>query len=203
MCGFDMRRGHRLKTRIGSATEMDDEGLGDLPVHGVAALDYAERQIARDKLEQQRLGTGVPWWMIFLALVGLVSFAVGMVSMPQDQVMLNSGYILWGAGGLLSFYFSLRIVVGAFQEAPLQGLLVIIVPFYMLYYIFTRWDRVGAWFLFSLVGGVLQGAGYAAVVSLVPMFEQMMRDRKKDDYSMRPWHHRPVVTLVCRDTESA
>ena len=50
MCGYDTRLGRRLKTHTGSAVELDDEDLGELPTHGVEALDRAERQIARDKI---------------------------------------------------------------------------------------------------------------------------------------------------------
>ena len=151
MCGFDLRRGHRIKTRVGSGSEMDEEDLGDLPTHGNPVLDEAERKIVRTRLEQTRLTAGVPWWMVFLALLGLVGFAVGMVSMPQDQVMRNSGYVMMVAGSLMSFFFTLRLVIDAFKEAVLQGLLALFPP-YTLYFAITRWDRCAGLFLFIVAG---------------------------------------------------
>lgn len=117
MCGFDQRHGHRLKARIGSAVEMDDEELGDLPVHGVHQLDEAERRLARDQIQQSELGKGVPWWMILLAFLGVVGFAAGMVAMPQDMVVRDSGYVLIVAGSLMTFFFSLQILIIGFKES--------------------------------------------------------------------------------------
>ncbi len=198
ICGFDMRRGHRLKTRVGSAADMEDEELGDLPVHGNPMLDFAERQIARDKLEQQRLSTGTPWWMIMFAFLGVVGFAIGMVSMPQSLVVRNSGWVLIGFGGLVSFYYSVRLIVVAFKESLLQGLLVMFFPLYVCYYIFSRWDRVGPHFVLSLVGTVLIGLGVVMVVFVVPMFENM-KSKKKDKYGMLPWENRPTAVYYCHD----
>ncbi len=198
MCGFDMRKGHRIKTRVGTAVEMDVEDLGDLPVHGHPGLDAAERQIARDKMEQKMLATGAPWWMIMLAFLGVVGFAVGMVSMPQDQVVQNSGYILIVAGSLLSFFYTLRLLIDAFKESVLQGLL-LFVPFYVFYFVFSRWDRVGGLFLFLVFGNVLAWAGYGMVFVLVPIFERMAADKDKVGFDVRHWQHRPVAVLFCDD----
>ena len=121
MCGYDSRLGRRLKTHVGSAVEADDEDLGELPTHGVEALDKAERQIARDKLEQKRLIKGAPWWMILLAFLGLVGFAVGMVSMPQEDAMMNSGKLLQVVGSLIVAFYVLRILITAFKESVLEG----------------------------------------------------------------------------------
>ncbi len=185
MCGYDMRRGHRLKTRVGSAADMDDEELGELPVHGNPLLDFAERQIARDKLEQKRLGKGAPWWTILLAFLGVVGFAVGMISMPQDMVVRNSGWILAGFGGLMSFYFSLRLLIAAFKESVLQGVLVWLCPFYVLYYVASRWDRVGPYFILSLVGSFMIGFGYVMVFFLVPFFEGLMEEERREREEIR------------------
>jgi hypothetical protein len=160
-CGFDLRKGRRLQSRVGTVAELDEDEFAELPTHGNPQLDRAEREIARDKLEQERLGKGVPWWMLFLALVGLVGFAVGMVSMPQDRVMETSAYIVIGAGGLLGFVFGLRILIVAFQESVLQGLLYLFVPFYALFYIATRWERVGGLVMFCIAAVVMQIGGYA------------------------------------------
>lgn len=163
-CGFDLRKGQRLKSRVGSVSELDEDEFASLPTHGVPLLDHAERELARDKMEQARLDKGVPWWMIFLALVGLVGFAIGMVMMPQDRVMETSAYVLMGAGGLLGFVFGLRIVFVAFQESPLQGILYLFVPLYAFYYIVTRWERVGGLVIFCIAAGLMQGGGYVLLM---------------------------------------
>ncbi len=199
MCGFDLRRGHRLKTRVGSAADMDDDELGELPVHGNPMLDFAERQIARDKLEQSRLSTGAPWWMVMLAFLGVVGFAIGMVSMPQDLVVRNSGWVLVVFGALMSVYFNLRLLIAAFKESVLQGLLVWLCPFYVLYYVVSRWDRVGPFFVLSLVGSVLISMGYVMVVVLVPFFEGLMSDDDGKGYGWIPGDNRSVAVRHCHD----
>ncbi len=198
MCGFDLRRGHKIKTRVGSAVDFDDEGLGELPVHGNPALDHAERLIARDKLEQQRMSKGAPWWMIMLAFLGVVGFAIGMVSLPQDQVVQNSGMILVGFGSLICFYYSLRIFIAAFQESALHGFLMF-TGIYGLYYVFTRWDRVGPFFVLWLVGSALIGFGQLMTVVLVPFFQELIKDKEKEDQAMRHLENRPVAVCYCHD----
>jgi len=195
MCGFDTRLGRRLKTLAGSAIEIDDEDLGELPTHGVEALDRAERQIALDKLEQKRLITGAPWWMLFLALLGLVGFAVGMVLMPQESVMINSGIALQIGGGFISFLYGLRILIVAFKESVLQGLLYLIVPFYSLFYIITRWDRVAGLFILMLVGNAVIGLGF-----VLQALSPMLQPAPEDGRAMLELPPRTAIVMVFQDT---
>jgi len=195
MCGYDTRLGRRLKTLAGIAIEIDDEDLGDLTTHGVEALDRAERQIALDKLEQKRLIKGAPWWMLFLALLGLVGFAVGMVLMPQESVMINSGLALQIGGGFISFLYGLRILIVAFKESVLQGLLYLIVPFYALFYIITRWDRVAGLFILMVVGNAVVGLGFA-LQALSPMLQPAPDDGR----AMLELPPRTAIVMVFQDT---
>ena len=195
MCGYDTRVGRRLKTRVGTEVIEDDEGLGDLPTHGVAALDEAERQIARDKLEQKKLSKGAPWWLILIAFIGLVAFAISMVMLPQESVMDNSGLALQILGGVISFIYGLRMLIVAFKESALCGFLYILLPFYSLYWIITRWDRVGGLFIMSLVGSVIYGAG-VMLIALAPWVNSM---GEKEDASTASWigcRRQPSYALI-------
>lgn len=194
MCGFDLRRGHRVKTRVGDATEMDDEDLGDLPAHGNPQLDEAERRLARAKKEEKQLTQGVPWWMILLAFAGVVGFTAGMVAMPQDLVVRNAGWVLVVAGALLTFFFTLRLLIEAFKESPLQGLLGLTLV-YLIVFAVMRWDRLGPMLIFSLVGGAFIGFGYVMVVFLVPFFEGLIEAEEKEDLTLRFQIERPAVVL--------
>jgi hypothetical protein len=159
MCGFDLRRGHRLKTRIGSAIDLEAEDLGDLPVHGVVQLDEAERRMARDVQERKHLTKGAPWWMVLLALLGLVGFTVAMVSMPQGRVMETSGIVMQVAGGLMLAFFTIRLLIDGFREAPLHGVGMLLLPPYAILYVVQRWDRVSGIVIFMAVGGAMCGTG--------------------------------------------
>ncbi len=197
MCGFDLRRGHRIKARVGSAAEMDDEELGDLPVHGVEQLDKAERMMARDKIQQKNLSKGVPWWMIMLAFLAVVGFAVGMVAMPQHLVMRNSGFVLIVAGALLSFFFGIRLLIEGFRESVVCGILMLVLPFYQLYFVISRWDRVGGIFLFIVFGNVMYVMGVVMVAILGPLFQS--KNEADSGVALRAWKNQPVAVKVFPD----
>jgi len=56
---------------------------------------------------------------------------------------------------LVSFYAVIRIYIVAFHESVVQGLLSVFVPFYVLFYVITRWDRCNAYFFVWLSAFVL------------------------------------------------
>jgi hypothetical protein len=191
MCGYDSRLGRRLKTRVGVVVEADDEGLGELPTHGVEALDKAERQIAREKLEQRLLIKGAPWWMILLALLGLIGFAIGMVSMPQEDVMVNSGMLLQVAGGLIVAFYFLRVVITGFKESVLDGVVSVILPPIFMY---KRWDRVVGLVILMFVGGACFGLGFF-LTWLGPKFQAT-----DESGGQRAGLERPAIVRVFHDT---
>jgi hypothetical protein len=194
MCGFDTRLGHRLKTRVGSAVVVDEEELGELPTHGNSLLDAAERQLARDKLEQARLSKGAPWWILLLAFLGLVGFAIAMVSMPQERVMDNSGIVLQVAGGLMFLLYFFRMLIIAFKESVLQGVLALVMP---PYYAITRWDRVAGVCILMFVGVSITMVGYVLIV-LAPIVNKLKGDEKKA--SQIRFERGPAIVMVCHDT---
>ena len=75
--------------------------------------------------------------------------------------MAAIGLILSLAGWAAVIAFSIWLLVIAFQEDVLQGLLSLFVPFYVLYYVITRWETCKNPFLFWLGGWVAAGAGLA------------------------------------------
>ncbi|NLX53806.1 MAG: hypothetical protein GXY58_01690 [Planctomycetaceae bacterium] len=190
ICGYDTRIGRRLKTRVGVSVEADDEDLGDLPTHGVEALDRAERQIALLKKEQERLVKGTPWWMLLLALLGVVGFAIGMVSMPQEDVMYNSGMVLQIGGALVVALYFLRIVIMAFKDSVLDGVVAMILP---PVYLYKRWDRVVGLVILIGVGGAAIGFG-VLLAWLGPKFQG-----EPQGGLSRAGQERPAWVLVCRD----
>ena len=145
-------------------------------------------------MEQKRLIKGAPWWMILLALLGLVGFAVGMVSMPQEDVMQNSGLVLQVAGGLIVAFYFLRIVITAFKESVLQGILSIILPPIL------HGSRGGiawrgcsfSWWLAGLASGS---------VSSWSIWHRCCKPKRKQS-ALRDLRERPAMVMVCHDTAS-
>jgi hypothetical protein len=111
--------------------------------------------------------------MILLALLGVAGFSFGMVSAPQEQVVYNSGLVLLVGGSLLLFFYTVRLLIDAFKESALHGLLSLLFPPYIAYFVMSRWDRVGVLFIFQCAGGVLVGAGYWMMFVLAPIFQRM------------------------------
>jgi hypothetical protein len=80
------------------------------------------------------------------------------------------GLLLMGLGGILSlvgFVCAIIILIAAFQEEVVQGILCLCVPFYILYYALVRYQSenkpliVGGWLGGAILGAILQGVGSA------------------------------------------
>ena len=102
-CGLDLKTGKKLRTKVVS-TEDDDPAFAKLPTHGVEALDRAERELVRQKLQAERLERGAPWWIFLIALLLCVAFVVTAVRLKPNPLMM--------AG----------VVVGVLFEFALQAL---------------------------------------------------------------------------------
>jgi hypothetical protein len=70
-------------------------------------------------------------------------------------------------GGLLAGFYLLRLLISAFSESLLQGLICVVLP---PLYIVTRWDRVLGLVIYMAVGVALVGLGIG-LISLAPMFK--------------------------------
>ena len=160
-CGFDLQSGaHREGAKI------QDMSRGG---HGEAAdslLARASRQIDIDKEEDKKnLSHGAPAYVYLFGLIVIVAFAAMMFTLPKGLAFYITGWALVIFVGVIQFYYGIRMVIMAFQEGLKYGFLHF-VPFYSLYYLITRWNRVGKWFMKSLgmiplaiFGGLLIGLG--------------------------------------------
>jgi len=192
-CGFELQSGKRLK---GASVRIAGE-RGHAEVAQVLLAQAADR-IKEDKLEEIKTRKqGLPAWVYFLALVGLGAFAVSMFTMPKQQAFEITGWVVVGFGGLWSTYYAIRILIVAFREGVVCGLLYLFLPpFYALYYIFTRWDRCGGLFLYSLVGIAISGVGYVLVVGVAPM----MVEKASGEALLPVTPQRQVVVVMQQDT---
>jgi hypothetical protein len=154
-CGYNARIGRRMETvRVGS-----EAGVGG---HGAVAQDLLDRaaqvmeeDVAEDK---KKTGEGLPWWVYLIGLCMLIAFATMMLLLPLRSAMLAAGVMLYCTAAVVSLYANIRLIILAFSESILQGVLYLFVPLYSLVYIFTRWDRCSSFFLLLLGAGVIGGA---------------------------------------------
>ena len=94
-------------------------------------------------------------------------------------------------GLLVVNYYNSRIVILAFEETVWRGLCYLFVPFYILYYLVTRWKHVSGYFLRSLAGFVLffsaWFAGWAGLFfDMVPQVGPTSTKETKQDSVARP-----------------
>jgi hypothetical protein len=190
-CGYHLETGEKI-----AAAKIRKSGERG---HGEAAEDLLERaaeRIAEDKLEERKTRKqGLPAWIYLVMLVLLVGFAISMFMIPKDQAFLISGFVIIGFSSLYSTYLGIRIIIVAFSESLTCGLLYLFLPFYPLYYIFTRWDQVGAFFLLQIAAGIVSSIGWG-IVSLAPMMAEK-------EGAGQVWHQlrnaRPAVIAAAED----
>lgn len=170
-CGFHLETGKFVKGVAGSgpgAITQKAEG------HAGAAqmlLKKAEYAIEQDKDEERKIRTqGMPLWMIITILSIIATFAVGMSVLPRDKAFMISGYVWFGVCGLMAIVYWFRMVVIAFKEGVLQGLLFHFVFPYSLYYVVKRWSDLGKLFLVYLILSILAPVGLI-LVAFAPRFK--------------------------------
>ena len=61
------------------------------------------------------------------------------------------GLVLFVIGLIISFIYGIKLIIIAFQESVLWGLLYLFLPFANLYFIITRWAECSSAFLRSLI----------------------------------------------------
>jgi hypothetical protein len=152
-CGFNLKLGRRMETvRMGA----DVGGPGG---HSATAADLMARaaiSIEEDKAEEKKkTREGMPWWVYLIGLCFAIGFIVMMMLLPQRIALLTGGIIMYGLAVGINFYAFVRIVMVAWSESPVQGLMVIFVPCYGLVYVFMHWDTCGGYFLMSVASDVV------------------------------------------------
>jgi hypothetical protein len=165
-CGYNTQTGERLVSHKTAGVDID---------HGTLALQKAKRDMAdADQMQKDLLSkAGMPWWALALVLFMISSgltIAVLVVNASRrvdEDFTLNplalfftlaaTGFYLISVGALL------LIIVHAFKEDTLKGVLCLFVPLYILYYVITHWSATWKYFVASVVlGGIGVGLLIAA-----------------------------------------
>lgn len=165
-CGFNLQTKEQVKAaRVRKAGE---RGFGE------AAEDLLTRaagRIQEDKAEEKKnRSQGLPAWVYFLMLAGIATFTVAMFRLPRDQAVRMAGGCVIAAGSLGSAYFGIRILIVAFRESTACGLMCLFIPFYQLFYVISRWDMCGGYFLMSIATSCISGIGWG-MVAMSSLFE--------------------------------
>ncbi|MCI0357834.1 MAG: hypothetical protein L0211_05020 [Planctomycetaceae bacterium] len=161
-CGYNKNIGRRMEV-------VKQTGGTALPGgHSVTVeemLDKAAVRIEEEKEEERKkTREGMPWWVYLIGITVIAGFMIAMMLIPQETAMRVAGWTVIVLSWLVCMYSGIRILIIAFQESALQGILYLVIPFYPLFYIITRWDRCGGLFLMNLVATVFMCFGYGSII---------------------------------------
>lgn len=161
-CGYNFTAGRQIRTQIGFDPDAADAGLSE----NEKLMAKAEREIddAPITVEDGEHGDGAE---SFLIAIGMLVVGATMLAAGIGIVYLMDRVIKEGSMSLtislviccvLTGISQIWLLICAFREKPLQGILVLFVPFYIYYYGFTRWT--GLWIPTAmLVLGTVGGFG--------------------------------------------
>jgi hypothetical protein len=167
-CGYNTQTGERLISHKTAGVDID---------HGTLALEKAKRDMAAaDQMQKDLLNkAGMPWWALALVLFMLgsgLTIAVLVVNASRrvdENFTLNPlalFFTLAGAGFyLVGVGASLLIIVHAFKQDTLRGVLCLFVPLYILYYVIKNWSETWKYFVASVVLGGIGGGLFAAAAA--------------------------------------
>jgi hypothetical protein len=182
-CGFNLQLGQRVEgAKVYKEGERGHNEAAD------SLLNRAATQIELDKVEAKKnTSSGMPAWVIFIALSGMIAFVATMFLIPRDRAFYYTGMGIVIFGSIMSFYFGVRMMIVAFQESTACGFLWICFWPYQLYYLVTRWEKMGGLFIMNVIYNIVIGVGIGMIV-ISPMLA-----KKEGDTSFRPAIERHMI----------
>lgn len=162
-CGFNLKLGKKMGTAVVGA----HSGGGGHGGHGDVAATLLAR--AADSLEADRqaeiekTSSGMPWWVYLIALKFAVGFMIGMTMLPKHQAMYAGAGFFMFAGAGAAFFGWLRVIMAAFEDSTLQGVLCLCGGPYWVIYSFMKWDKCSGPFMINFLGNAIFSAGIGMI----------------------------------------
>lgn len=166
-CGYHKEKGRRLES-VSTGGAPAGGGGGGHGGHGgdTVATTLARAAAALDEAKVEELKTrsqGMPAWMYGGMLIGLLLLTYYMATVGVGGSLISLGVLILIGCSLGNFYYAIMILVVAAKEGALQVILNLFVPFYAIYYVITRWDAVGNFFIMQLYMGLIAMLGYGFI----------------------------------------
>lgn len=158
-CGLNLTTGEKVQAH---KTEFESEDSGEAYLKK-AALDMERSQQMQDKMVQ---GAGLPWWMLGLILFLLGSTtAVAVIAVNMSKREEGGSFDALGWIFFLSALAAAALSIGAYavtiyracMDSVKDGLLVLFLPPYALYYGFSRFRYTGKPLILSILAGAVAG----------------------------------------------
>jgi hypothetical protein len=166
-CGFNKATGEKLK---GHMTPGVDIGTGALALEQ-AANDMRKADQMQRKMET---GAGMPWWMLglILFLLGSATSLAVMAVMAANQITGESNFnamqrflqLAAAACGLVAFGAYVKLVVEAFREDRVKGLLALLVLYLFVFAFAKPRKRIAPLLVMIILGGAAGGLFYQSTV---------------------------------------
>lgn len=171
-CGYNLETGKFVKGMGGVGPGGGTRRAEGHEGAALLLLKRAETAIEVDKDEERKIRTqGMPLWMLISILSMIATFTVGMSVLPADQAFMISGYVWMGVCSTLATFYWFWLLVIAFKESVLHGLMFQFVPFYAVYYVAKRWADHGKLFMIYLTLLILAPAGLI-LITLAPKMKR-------------------------------
>jgi len=148
--------GRRFKCReCGAGLVVPKKGQAPAPAAPPPATGRGSKPVAKSKKRRSSAKSRGPAWaqgkLVWIAggggllLLLLLIWPSLLHSLSMPLALAGIALALWGG---------LKCLASAFEEDVTCGLMWLFVPLYNVFYMFTRWDRVGPYFL-TFLGGLL------------------------------------------------
>ena len=194
-CGYNAKTGRRMSTIRVSETGEEEPLEGVIPTTGNMLLDKASRELRKEEVESAKQWTGMPWWALLIMLIAMIVFTVTMMVIPPAIAMMISMIMFLSLFVIAQIAMKIWLIMIAFSESATCGLLYLFLPFYSVYFWFTRWDQCAAPVIILWLLSFLDTAAFAALIYLVPMLAD-----SGDEYSLQ-MRERPAVVAAADPAE--
>lgn len=129
-------------------------------------------------------------WLVF-PIVATVFTILVFAIFPMCGLAIAVILALRGFG--LNLIGSIRLMVDAFREELVCGLLYLFLPFYAFYYLVTRWEQQKSAFLMSLCGSLLI-FGFAFTLPAIQAVRNIERQQDQEAVRIQTLHVEPQST---------
>jgi hypothetical protein len=137
-CGYNVQLGRKMTTYAKGATAKEGG-------HADAAADLlrkAAKQLEEDRLEEKnKYKTGMPWWMIGGIFLFALATCIMLLVLPAQEAINYAIGMTLVAAWVATIYNLILLVIIAFKDRPLHGVLLMIHPLFAPLYILSRWEH--------------------------------------------------------------
>jgi ribosomal protein L40E len=137
-CGYNLQLGKKMTSHVKQAVHSEG-GHSDAAAE---LLRRAARTMAEDaEAEKKKLKEGMPWWMLGAIFLFATSTVVTLLILPAETAIRFASGAVVLAWIFTMIYNLILLLIIAFKDKQIHGLLMIVNPGYAPLYILARWEH--------------------------------------------------------------